>query len=217
MKKFSYVSLMLALVISFILIPKTTNASMPDVNNLESTELNYSDEQIQPYDYLTSELVKKKSKSYCLGDLRSINQEEVIIDTTNVSDIDVLSGAPFTSQIRTSSSGSRIVSPTIPGSNLGYCHIFEGHMQFANGFNVENHPAGTQFAEAHFPLQTMDIVMEVVNGTDNLKPVPGNSNRKSKTAYSKTAGSRVIVFLQKGASMSSYQAYDWVVITAYPV
>lgn len=222
MKKFSYVSLMLALVISFILIPKTTNATIvttPDVINLEITELNYSEEQIQPYDlaYL-NERVKLESKRYCFGgvDARSINQEEVIIDTTNVSDIDVLSGSMWSSQIRTSESGSRIVSPTNPGNGYGYCHIFLGHMQWANGYSVETVNRSTQFPFAAFPLPTMDIIMDVVDGTTRLDPVTGKPNRKSKTAYSPTAGTRVYVLLEEGSSANSYGAYDWVVVTAYP-
>ena len=87
------------------------------------------------------------------------------------------------------------------------------HMQWANGYQVENVYGSTRFAFATYPASTMDIIMQVVDGTTKLDPVNGYPNRKSKHTYSSIAGTRVYVVLEKPSNTYSY---DWKVITAYP-
>lgn len=209
MKKFSYISLIFVLVVSFISISTPAKASMLDIDNTEGT--------IQPYDLGTlHNLVKKDGKRQCMGDARSINQDDIIDDSTNESEIEALAASEWTSQIRTSDKGSRIVMPFIPFANLGYCHIFEGHMQWANGIYVETVNYSTQFAIAMYPTTLMDAIMQSIDGTATLTPVPGNANRKIKTAYSSIVGHKIKVVIQKGDSINPYGAYDWVIITAHP-
>lgn len=195
------------MIITFISVSTPTKASMSEINNMEGT----SDELIQPYSLeLLNDAVKFEANRQCRGgvDARSINSVEVIENSTNESDIEVQSSSGWSDQNATSDAGSKIRL-----TSERYCHIFMAHMQWANGYQVENVYGSTQFAFATYPASTMDIIMQVVDGTTKLDPVNGYPNRKSKHTYSSIAGTRVFVVLEKPSNTSSY---DWKVITAYP-
>lgn len=122
------------------------------------------------------------------------------------------------SEIRTSSSGSRIV---MPFGNVfikyGYCHIFERHMQTSNGTTGKWTKGVSQFKYARFPTTTMDIIIDVINKAPLVRDplIPG---RATKTAYSSIEGQNVTVVIHetKHFSSRSYDSYDWIIISSYP-
>lgn len=124
----------------------------------------------------------------------------------------------MTSQISISNAGSRVVMPFVNGIlNFGYCHVFEGHMEFSDGTKKNKVNGKGQFQNAQYPETTMKIIMEVINGTTEL--IPERDNKFSKTKYSKTERQNVKVILRRGKDVTAgnYSAYDWVVVTAYPI
>lgn len=75
----------------------------------------------------------------------------------------------------------------------------------------------SQFQYAWYPSGTMDIIMEVVNGTTDLRCDGNTCTKQAKSSYSGSQTVRVV--LERGSTFGSqnYTNYDWVVKSAYPV
>lgn len=199
--KLSFIFTMLFL----LLLPQSNNVFAMSQEDIDST-----DTSIEPYNQdLLSLLVKDQAGRYCSGWTRSVDETE--LDELN----SVPYTANFTSEIRTSVAGSRIVMPAY-GINHGYCHIFQRHMKNSNGKTKYKIGDASQFRYARYPQPTMDIIMQVVDGTKILMDTD-DPNRKYKIAWSKTEKQNVKVILHRGRAFNPYGAYDWVVVTAYPV
>lgn len=70
----------------------------------------------------------------------------------------------------------------------------------------------------YYPAKSMDIAMEVINGTDELIKDPTVKDRYTKEFISFKEGQRVRVAIQKGSSWSgSYSKYDWIIVSMFPV
>lgn len=127
----------------------------------------------------------------------------------------------FKNEVATSDLGSKIILPLAEFNNYGYCHTFKGHMLYANGTKKYSKKIGgetkSQFQYPRYPETTMDIIVQVVNGTTTLNCQKDKPTRCTKEAYSKLEGQRVKVVLERGKSLANYNNYDWVVITSYPV
>lgn len=126
----------------------------------------------------------------------------------------------FKNQVATSSQGSKIIMPIGQFTNYGYCHTFKGHMLNANGnkkySKTINGEKKSQFQYPRYPETTMDIIIEVVNGTKTLTCQKDKPTRCTKEAYSDLEDQKVKVVLERGKNFSNYNTYEWVVITAYP-
>lgn len=127
----------------------------------------------------------------------------------------------FKNEVATSSQGSKIILPLGQFTPAyGYCHTFKGHMLNSDGTKKHSVKIGgepkSQFQYPRYPETTMDIIVEVVNGTTDLKCQKERPTRCTKEANSKLEGQKVKVVLERGKSYSGYSNYNWVVITAYP-
>lgn len=194
-------------------------------DNLEPT-----DPIIQPYaEDLLSEMIKQQVPRYCGSIARTTNPSYSIAtlpgtqlgepSLTPDADLEITpnDNSPWSSQIRISDSGSRIVLPFVQYVNYGYCHLFDRHMKYANNRTKHTSTNGaSQFTYARYPSTTMDIAMEAINGTTLLIPDPNIPNRYTKSAYSKTERQNVTVVLHRGSDWNGFGSYDWVIITAYP-
>ncbi|MGE7840149.1 hypothetical protein ACQKNX_05090 [Lysinibacillus sp. NPDC093712] len=236
MKKILQISLISILLLSFLMVPQSTYASTVYEEDLEVYESNYTDSSIEPYNWEIDKLAKKEVPLICGTYARTPNNYIAMIPGTQINNEEPLTSikedttlfpseeledsiAPLssavTSEIRSSSQGSRVVMPAVnPYYNYGYCHIFERHMANANGTKKYDKNGASQFMYARFSASTMDVIMEAINGTTNL--VTEQDGKYSKTAWSKTEQQNVKVILRRGSDMTGYSAYDWVVITAYP-
>lgn len=150
------------------------------------------------------------------ADLEEIPEAD--LEETPEADLEITpNAAQWSSEIRISDSGSRIVLPFVKYANYGYCHIFDRHMKYANNRAKHTGPNdASQFTYAKYPAQTMDIIMEAINGTTLLVPDPKIPNRYTKSAYSKKERQNVTVVLHRGSNWDGFGAYDWVIISAYP-
>lgn len=116
---------------------------------------------------------------------------------------------------RTSASGSKIL---LKGDALkyGYCHIRDVHMQLTG---LINYSVGdkSQFWGSYTPLGMMNLVMDVIDGTTVLKDTTVSPHRKYKQVYIKGERNDVRVVIHRGSDWTGGSAYDWVVVSAYPV
>lgn len=141
-----------------------------------------------------------------------------LLEPNSYPDIDI-----FRDKFAKSDSGSKMVLPLGQFMNAGYCHTFKGHMLNSNGSKGTSVKIGaddkSQFQYPTYPEVLMDIVMEVVNGTNVLNCTNAAKTRCTKETYSKTADQKVRVALESGATFKSanYQSYHWVVVSAFPV
>lgn len=156
-------------------------------------------------DPLLSALVKQEANYFCGSSARFSGESQA-------------NSSNFTSQVRTSKSGSSIILHHGQFKNYGYCHVYSGHMKLAdNTKNNVEYIGGkykSQFQYASFPSKAMTIAMEVIN-TD--KSLEGTGTRRTKEIYSPTEGQRVKVVLHQGSDFSGFSSYDWVIISMYPV
>ena len=215
MKKILQFSLITIILLSIFTVPQSsfaaTNYEDPSIQPDEDLNVQPDeDPSIQPYNADLSILAKSTVPEACGYYARSSNEEvEESIEPYAIK---------LSSEVRTSDLGSKIVMPAINGVyNTGYCHIFERHMYNSDGGYKTTVNGASQFAYAHFTDATMQIVMEVINGTTLL--VDEADGKKSKSKYSKTAKQNVKVILRRGSDVTigNYSAYDWVVVTAYPI
>lgn len=233
MKKILKFSLIAILLFSFFVVPQNSSAATK-----------FEDPIVQPYNAdLASELVKKQVKSSCGSYARISNnavamlpgtstdigeptlipygglEESILIPNDELEESIQPLNVNLTSQIRTSEAGSRIVLPVISGLyNYGYCHLFERHMEYANGTRNYKKNGASQFQYARYPEATMKIIMEVIDGTTLL--IPESEGKYSKSKYSNTEKQNVKVILRRGSDVTNggnFSAYDWVVVTAYPI
>lgn len=126
----------------------------------------------------------------------------------------------FKNVVATSDLGSKMIIPLGQFTNYGYCHTFKGHMLNSNGNKKYSKLIGgeykSQFQYPRYPETTMDIVMNVVNGTTTLTCQTNKPTRCTKEAKSNLEGQNVRVVLERGSNFANYSNYKWVVITAYP-
>ncbi|MCM0623074.1 hypothetical protein AB0Y38_09155 [Lysinibacillus capsici] len=209
MKKFS--GLLIVLFMTILVIPVTAKAN----------------------DDILSELVKKEAQDYCgvytlspMDGFEPIEVPEGEIPTDEINFAEeneaMKAASPMKDQVATSSSGSKIVMPAAKTRNYGYCHIYEYHMKFSKGkikYETQvNNEWKSQFKYAYYPAKSMDIAMEVINGTDELLKDPTVKDRYTKEFISFKEGQRVRVAIQKGSSWSgSYSKYDWIIVSMFPV
>lgn len=204
MKRLTKLSFIFTLLLLLVL-PQSNNVSAMYQEDIDST-----DTSVEAYNQgLLSKIVQDQAGSYCAGWTRSVDETEL----DEISSVPYLSN--FTSEIRTSVAGSRIVLPAT-GNRHGYCHIFQRHMKYSNGRTKHEVGDASQFQYARYPKPTMDIIMQVVNGTKILMDT-NDPNRKYKIAWSTTEKQNVKVILHRGRDFNPYGAYDWVVVTAHPV
>lgn len=183
------------------------------INHCKSSGITFSGIGIEDYDtYENYDYV-------IIEDENTYNNNEEEIKTEN-SGIELYSA--YVDQSATSKLGSKIVLPTKYASDYyGYCHIFKLHMDKSNGnFGTNatiNGALKSQFQYAWYPSGTMDIVMDVVNGTTDLR-CEGTTCTKQATSVS-SGGQTVRVVLERGSAFQSqnYSNFDWVVKSAYPV
>ncbi|TQR39549.1 hypothetical protein C7Y47_00480 [Lysinibacillus sphaericus] len=156
-----------------------------------------------------------------IEDENTYNNNEEKNKTEN-SDIQALSTSTYADQSAKSKLGSKIVLPTKYGSDhYGYCHIFKLHMEKSNGDFDRTVKIGgvpkSQFQYAWYPGGTKDIIMDVINGTKELRCTGNTCTKQAKSSSSN--GQIVRVVLEKGSAFQSqnYSNYDWVVKSAYPV
>ncbi|WP_342558430.1 hypothetical protein [Metasolibacillus sp. FSL K6-0083] len=229
MKKTIKYSLIIALLFVSILMPIHTNAFTDGEENLDVyTEA--SNDSIVPYaDFIYSNKVKNDMGFACRAFARtSTNHVASLLETPFINENDELNSTDtsielfnvnLTSEVRTSKQGSRIVM--VAGNHLtnhGYCHIFMRHMENSNGNKKYSVNGVSQFTIARYPSHIMDIIMDVVDGTTLLVPDTSKNGRYYKIKTIGEEGNQnVKVILQRGSSMTGFEAYDWVVITTYPV
>lgn len=197
------------------------SASSIDGEIYEDNEINESDNIIQPFaQNILSPVIQKQMTFAC--DPYSSGARSVTESTLNSEESEVDLVEPYavienlTSEIRTSAQGSRILM--VAGdkfTNHGYCHIFDRHMKYSNGSKKNSYQGVSQFIYARYPSHIMDIIMDVIDSDADLKPTD-IANRFYKVSYVKEERQNVMVFLHRGKNFG-YPAYDWVVVTSYPL